>query len=534
MAFDRFDMLIRGGRVLDGTGNPYVKLDIGLSAGRIALLARDIDPERADQLLDVHGLAVCPGFIDTHTHDDLYVLVRPTADAKVLQGVTSVVTGNCGNSMTPKHRYRRGAFGRGGPEEIMEKVKGMSTFGEYLAAVEAARPGINVVPLVGHGSVRLFVIGSERRPPSTEELGRMKESVAAAMEEGAFGLSTGLIYPPGNYAETAEIVALAEVAARFHGVYTSHIRSEGQALLQALGEAIHIGEAAGLPVLISHHKAAGRPNWGKSKASLRLMEEARARGVEVSCDQYPYAAGSTFLGAALHPRHHAEGPKALSSKLRDPGYRQALIEELEAEETEGWENLLRNAGFENIVICQTEKHSEYLGRNLAELARAEGKSNYEFLFDLLAEETINVNVILFMMADEDIERIMAHPLTMIGTDGTPAFGLSRVHPRMSGTFPRVLGCYAREKGLLRLEEAVRKMTSLPAQTFNLKHKGLIREGYDADLVVFDPETIIDRATYAEPDLGPEGIAYVLVNGQIAADHGRITGATSGRVLRREA
>lgn len=530
---NNLDILIKNARVIDGTANPYYKTDIGISQGEIARIARNINEEQADIVIHANGLTVSPGFIDTHSHDDLFVIFKPTADEKVRQGVTSVVVGNCGNSVAPKERNRSGVFGRALPEAIIGLVKGISTFNDYLEAVNKAKPGINVIPLVGHSAVRIYVLGIENRPPTQKELEKMQFSVAQAMEEGAFGLSTGLIYPPGNYAETDEIIALASVVGEYAGIYASHIRNEGDNLLPAMEEAIEIGEKAGVPVLISHHKAAGKPNWGKSKLSLKMMADARDRGVEISCDQYPYTAGSTFLGAILPPHHYSEGPKALSLKLGQKSFRDSLIKELEPDAKEGQEHLLRGAGLENIYISQTQKHREYLGRSLAEIALSEGKDSYDLLFDLLMEEPIDINMVLFMMGDEDIHRIMKNPFTMIGTDGTPSFGESKIHPRMSGTYPRVLGEYVRKKRILPLEEAIRKMTSLPAQTFGLKNKGLIKEGFDADLVIFDPDTIIDQATYEEPDLPPLGISHVLVNGRIAVENGKIMGATSGKVLRHQ-
>lgn len=533
---DRFDLLIKDAQIVDGSGNPSYRSDVGISAGKISRIDPDIDTTGAKTLIDAHNLVVSPGFIDAHTHDDFLVLLRPTADEKILQGVTSLVTGNCGFSLAPlvkdKKTYVRELLGFVGGKEISDDFLEITTLDDYLKKIEAAKPGINVIPLVGHVNMRFALLGMENRAPNPAELESMKKLTADAMTDGAFGLSSGLIYPPGNYAQTEEIIELAKVAARFGGIYATHLRSESSALLGALTEAIKIGREAHLPVHISHHKAAGENNWGRSVESLKMMTEARARGIKITCDQYPYKAGSTYLGAVLPPRHLAEGPEELGRKLKDPCVRKEIMAEIETGGDGTWENFIIAAGFKNIRIATSPKHPEYLGRSISDIAQSQGKSGYDTLFDILAEEKLAATMIIFLLGDEDIERILRSPYTMIGTDGIPGFGATKPHPRLTGTFPKILGEFVREKGILSLEEAVRKMTSLSAQTFGVKQKGLLIEGYDADMVIFDPETIIDQSTYEEPDNKPLGIRYVLVNGEIAVENGRVTGATSGQVLRR--
>jgi len=532
---EEYDLIIRNGRIVDGTGNPYFRADVGIAGGKIRRMAKQIDPAGARRVIDAENRTVCPGFIDTHTHDDVYILKRPTCDDKVLQGVTTDVIGNCGQSAAPisaAHRQEITQFlhvlndGRTGPQDLA-----VTSFGDYIGKLEELKPGINVAPLVGHSTVRMCAMGMDNRAPGAAELKEMQSTVRRAMEDGAFGLSTGLIYAPGNYATTQEIVALAEMLAPFGGIYATHMRSESDAEFEAIAEAIRIGEEAGVPVHISHHKIAGKANWGKSTETLRMMTEARRRGVEVTCDQYPYRAGSTYLAAVLPPKVLAGGPDVFTRKLRDPAFRAEIVRTVEEADEPGWENLIKGGGFDGIMIAVSQR-VDYVGRMVADIARAENRNPYDVVFDLVAEEGIGVVAILFMMGEEDVRRIMQHPLTMIGSDGIPGFGVNKVHPRMTGTFPRVLGKYVREEAVLSLEEAVRKMTSLPAQTFGLKGKGLLKEGFDADIVVFDPATIIDRATYEEPNQGPEGIDYVFVNGVMAAEKGAILGATSGRVLRR--
>lgn len=532
---EQIELLIKNGCLIDGTGNPYYKADIGISNGQIILIDRNIDQSGAQQIINADGLIVSPGFFDTHSHDDLYLLINPVCDEKILQGVTTNIIGNCGFSLVPISDDYKGDIedalrvmgGRNMPEGYLK----IHSFDGYLKKLEALKPGINVLPLVGHSTIRIAVLGSANRAPTDSELERMEELVSNAMRDGAFGLSTGLIYAPGNYAKTDEIIELAKVASQFNGIYVSHIRSEGDTVFPAITEAIKIGEEANLPVHISHHKVIGKKNWGRSVETLKMMMEARARGVEITCDQYPYRAGSTFLAAVLPPSILSDGPEGYPQKLKNPKIRDAVITEIERGEEGQWENLIKGAGFENIVIAMSLSHHEYIGKSIDEIAKMGNKSPYDVIFDLVVEEKRGTVAVLFMMNDEDINRIIQSPITMIGTDGIPGFGVSRVHPRLTGTFPKILGRYVREKGVLSPEEAIRKMTSLPAQTFRVKKKGLLKEGFDADIVIFNPKTIIDKSTYEDPKQKPEGINYVLVNGEIAAKDGEVTGATSGKVLR---
>lgn len=530
-----FDLLIRNGQIVDGAGNPFYRADVAVRKGKITRIRKGIEPSAAARVIDASGSVVCPGFFDTHSHDDVYLLVAPHCEDKVLQGVTTDVIGNCGNTpvpLTEEHRL-----------EITETLKvisgqhvsdghlNFSTFREYLEKLENLKPGINVLPLVGHSTVRAAVMGMANRAPSDDELKSMKSLTADAMEGGAFGLSTGLIYAPGNYARTEEIIELARVASRFNGIYATHMRSEGDEELAAIAEALRISEEAGLPVHIAHHKVVGKANWGNSVKTLGMMAEARARGMQVTCDQYPYRAGSTYLAAVLPPAALAGGTKVSLPKMKDPAFRAEIVEMIEKGNQPGWESPIKGAGFDGLMIS-VSKHRDYVGKTVADIAKMGKKNPYDVIFDLLAEESTGVIVILFGMDEEDVVRIMQNPWTMIGSDGIPGFGVNKVHPRMMGTFPRVLGKYVREDAVLTLEEAIRKMTSLPAQTFGVQSKGLLKEGFDADIVIFDPATIIDTATYEEPNQRPKGIHYVLVNGEVAAEHGRITGATSGKVMRR--
>ncbi len=531
----KFDILLKNARVIDGTGNPYYLADIGLSGRRIARIERRIHAD-ADRIVDAKGLVVSPGFLDVHTHDDMYLMVKPTGDDKILQGVTTIVVGNCGFSVGPisdDHRTEIMAFLQvAGAKYLNEKDTNINSLDDYLKKLEALKPGINVMSLVGHSSIRVAVMGVDNRLPTTAELARMKELVAESMRAGACGLSSGLIYAPGNFADIAELTELAKAVAPFNGLYTTHLRSEGDVEFEAIREAIKIGEDAGIPTHISHHKIAGKQNWGNSVETLNMIAEARERGIQITCDQYPYRAGSTFLAAALPPSVLAGGYEAFAERMENPEFRAGIIETIENDTEKGWQNMIKDAGFDGIVVASAPQHKSYAGKSLTHIAEKENKSPYDVLFDTVMVEQHRAIAILFMIGDEDIERIMKSPFTMTGSDGIPGFGKENQHPRQAGTFPKVLGRYAREKGVLSLEEAIRKMTSFPAQTFGLKRKGLLKEGFDADIVVFDPETIIDRATYEDSYAVPEGISFVLVNGQVAMENGRITGANSGTVLKR--
>jgi N-acyl-D-amino-acid deacylase len=531
----KLDLVICNGSIIDGTGNPCYPAHIGIVDGKIACLSRDISNSNTSRIIDAEGKAVCPGFIDTHSHDDAYLLIKPQGDEKVCQGVTTDVIGNCGFSLAPisdEHRDDlRNALAIMGGGYLPEEFWNLSSFDEFLTILEDAKLGINVVPLVGHGTIRISVIGFENRPPTESELAEMKQLTAYAMQAGAFGLSSGLIYVPANYANTDEIIELAKVAGQFKGIYTTHMRSEGDQQMAAIDETLRIADEARIATHISHHKIIGRSNWGQSKDTLKLFAKARANGRVITCDQYPYRAGSTILAAALPPYIQAQGPQVFAEKLKEPAVRQAIINEIEKGSDAQWENFIKGAGFKNIIISVSPCHEEYIGKSIAEIAEMETKNPYDVFFDLLMEEGLEVIMVIFMMDEEDIIRIMKDPITMIGTDGIPNFGAGKVHPRMIGTFPRILGRYAREQGVIRLEEAVRKMTSLPAQTFGLYRKGILREGMDADIVIFDPKTIIEKSTFDNPSQPPAGISWVIVNGEVAVEHCNVIGATSGQVLR---
>jgi N-acyl-D-amino-acid deacylase len=491
------DLVIRGGTVHDGTGAPGVRADVGVRGDRI--VAVGVVAEPGAQELDAAGLVVAPGFIDVHSHDDFAVLLDPEMACKVLQGVTSDVVGNCGSGVVPFEAGLR-RFRRLHPDADPRPWDG---FGGYLERVGQARPSCNVAVLMGHGSLRYGAMGLEQRAPAAAELDRMAAWVREGVAAGAAGLSTGLIYEPGRYARTDEIVALArELGGPAGGLYASHMRNEAGGLLDAVRETIRIGEEAGVPVQISHHKASGRNNWGRVRDSLRLIDEARARGVDVTADQYPYVAGSTSLAAVLqNGAFRADSPGGLGQ--------------------------LEGA---DVLVASAPRHPEWEGQTLGALAASWALSDEAAAQRIVEAEGEACFVVVFTMDEADVRTVLAHPTTMIGSDGVPAGG--KPHPRLYGCFARVLGHYVRDHKVLELATAIHRMTGMPARKFQLADRGVVRAGAFADLVVFDPARIDDVATYDAPRRPPVGIRAVYVNGVAVGRDGAHTGARPGRALRR--
>jgi len=530
-----YDIIIRNGRIIDGCGNPWYKADIAIKDGKIIKIGK-VSPSEADEVIDATGLIVCPGFIDMHSHSDFFLLINPKAESKIRQGVTTEVIGNCGSSLSPILPDKVEIFKKRSGVLAEEVTWDWSSYKEYTEKLERQGIALNVAPLIGHGTLRVNIMEFENRPPTKDELDEMKALLEESLKNGAFGLSTGLIYTPGAYAKTEEIIELAKVASKYNGIYASHIRSESTWLLEAIEEAIRIGKEANIPVEISHMKAAGKKNWGKVKDALRLIEKARSEGIEITCDFYPYTAGSTGLAACLPPWAHEGGVEEMLKRLQDPAMRNKMREHIE-KGLPGWENLAGTAGWDNIVIAYCEKNKEYEGLSISQIAEKRGVDPFDAAFNLLIEEEGIVWIILHMMNEDDMKYVMRHPVSMVGTDGSSyaPYGVlarGKPHPRNYGTFPRILGRYVREQNVLTLQEAIRKMTSLPAQKLGLKDRGLIREGYWADIVIFDPKTIVDRATFKNPHQYPKGIEYVIVNGEITIKKGEHTGKLAGRVLRR--
>jgi len=527
-------VLIRGGLVVDGTGRPGCRADVALEEGRIAEIGAKLSGP-ARQVIEADGLVVAPGFIDIHSHSDGSVFAHPLSESKVLQGVTSEVVGNCGIGafpVTPEQKEE--LLGYLKIHEFVFAPAGITwtDLGEYARAVEALGPGPNIIPLVAHGALRSAAMGFEDREPAAAELTRMEELLAQALEQGAWGLSTGLIYPPGSFARTDELIALARVLARYGALYASHIRGESGTLLTALDEAIAIGAASGARVEVSHLKALGRPQWGQGKECLARLAAARARGVDVGADQYPYEASSTSLTALVPQWAHSGGAGELLKRLAAPELRERLETEIERE-------MLVRGGPERVLIAGvgSAKNAGVSGQTLAQIAQGWGLSPAAAVVRLLLEEKAAVGAVYFSMAEDDVEAILADERVAVGSDGrgmnAEADAGEATHPRSYGTFARVLGRYVREKGLLSLETAVYKMTGLPAERLRLTDRGRLRPGLAADVTVFDPAQVADRADFANPHRYATGIEYVFVNGCPIVAAGRLTGRAGGRVLRKD-
>lgn len=518
------DFVLRGGTVVDGTGAPGREADVAVAAGRIAAVGSDVG--RGAEEIDVRGLVVAPGFIDIHSHADLELLVEPRAESRIRQGVTLEVAGQDGGSVGPwsdaayretRERYRSSY----GVEIDFRDPPG------FLRRLARTPPVVNVATMVGHGAVRSFVMGREDRPARPGEVERMRDVVLDALRGGAVGLSSGLEYTPGSFADTDELVAVAE-ALRGTGLpYASHMRNEDDRLLAAVEEALHVGRRARVPVQISHLKAQGRRNWWKAEAVLHAIEEARAAGVDVHFDRYPYVAYATGLTNLFPAEARAGSSEAFLERLTDPERGPAL-------ERAAREKVALLGSWDAVQITRpgSEAHAWVRGRRLGEAAAERGIDPYELVLRLLVDGQGSVGMIGFGMSEENTARFLSHPLGMICSDGgsfAPYGPLSRSspHPRAYGSFPRVLGHYVRERGDLTLEAAVHKMSGLPARKLGLPDRGVIRPGAAADLVAFDPQVVADRATFTDPHRYPDGIPLVLVNGAVTLREGEQTGARAG-------
>jgi N-acyl-D-amino-acid deacylase len=527
--------ILKGGVVIDGTGSSRIRADVEVRDDKITRVGKFTSS--ADLVLDVEGLVVAPGFIDIHCHSDYALLIDPRAESMVRQGVTTEVIGNCGCSAAPLNEAVWDNLGflerekkplKRVLEGDYEKTPPWFTMKDYLQLLDRGRTAVNVVPLVGHNNVRIQAIGWDDRPASKEELEGMRGIVDQAMKEGAFGISSGLIYPPGSYADTNELIELSKPVAKYDGLYASHIRGEGRTLIECVKEAVAVGRGAGVRVQISHLKSSDPENWGKVKEALILIDNARIEGLDVTCDVYPYTAWCGQMSSMVPYWAHAGGVLEMRKRFDDPKLRQKVLAEMKegVPENPGWDNVM-------VVACQT--HKEFEGKRVSEIARNANVDSCDFAIDLSLAE-YDASITTFAMCEDDIKNVMRNPNTFIGSDGEAIapgglldYGLP--HPRYYGTFPRVLGRYARSENVLTLESAVQKMTSLPAKKLGLNSRGTIGEGMFADITVFDPIKINDTATYMAPKQYPEGIAYVFVNGVLTLQRGQRTGALSGKALR---
>ena len=515
-----FDLLITNARIIDGSGGPSVAGSVAVRDGRIAGVGRVAGP--AARTIDAGGQVLAPGFIDPHSHSDFTLLPDGNAESKIRQGVTTEVIGESG-SVAP---------------QTPTAERGWRDFSGYFSTVERGRTSVNLLSYVGLGQVRELVMGNDERAPKPNELEQMSRLVAEAMQQGAYGVATGLIYAPNAYARTDELIALARPASAAGGFYASHLRYDGEKLREGIEEAIAIGEGARIPVHVFHLKVTGAKNFGRMKEVIALVDAARSRGVEFSADQYPYVASSTGLSQTIPPWAHEGGGARLAERLKDPATRARIRREMD-DPHPIWENRLISAGtWHNVQLASIRQpaYKKYEGMRVDEAAKAAGKDAYDFVFEILIAHNGGVGCVWFIIDEGDLKLAMQQPWVSIGSDGSAlaASGPLRTgvpHPRSFGTFPRVLGKYVREEQVISLEQAVHKMSGLTASQLHIADRGLIKQGLAADLVIFDPATVADRATFTDPFQYPAGIPTVVVNGRVVLDQGRHTGERPGVVIR---
>lgn len=498
------DILIKNGRVVDGTGNSWIYSDVLIKDGKILAVGK-LGQVSATKTLDANGMFIAPGFIDVHTHIEGDELQNPTADNFIYDGVTTVITGNCGSSRVD--------------------------VAQYLAMIDSLKVSINVATLIGHNAVRRSVMGTSNRDPSEDETKKMEALVDTAMQQGAVGLSTGLIYIPGTYSKTSEIVRLAQVAAKYNGVYSSHMRSEGDSVVEAINEALHIGRIAKLPVEISHFKVSGQQNWGRSAETVAMIEKARLEGIDVTIDQYPYTASSTNLGTMIPDHILADGPDSIRARLTNATIKKSVIDQM-------LKSLKRRKlkHFSYAVVAYHRADTTLNGKSIEEINLIKGrKHKAKFEAETVIDLVLNggAGMVFHGMSEDDVKRIMKYPHNMFASDaGIRIFNEGVPHPRGYGTNARVLGKYVREEKVLSLEEAIRRMSSLPALKFNLSDRGLIRPGYAADIVIFDEKEVQDLSTFDKPHQYAKGFQFVMVNGVLTVENGKHTGARTGKALYR--
>jgi N-acyl-D-amino-acid deacylase len=528
----QFDVVIQNGMVVDGTGSPARRADVGLT-GKVIAAIGDLEGGGAGRRLDATGCIVAPGFIDIHNHSDLVLLADGRAESMIRQGVTTLVTGNCGLTPAPVHDAVR--------DDLKKTMIGPSygswrwnTFGEFLGELRAAPKATHVAPLVGHGAIRAAAMGFADRRPCPDELEAMKRLTTEAMEAGAVGMSTGLVYPPGLYCDTEELIALSRVVARHGGYYASHMRGEANPVVDSVREVLRIAREAEIAVQISHHKAAGRENWGKVRITHGLIEEA-ARTHDVTFDIYPYTAGSANLSQLVPPWAHVGGPEAMLTRLRDAALRSRVLHDM-VHGTPDWNNFFRIDWRDiRLAYVHSQRNRWMQGLSVQAAAERAGRDPVELAADVILEDDNRTTMVNFVMAEADVDFLLPKPESMIGSDGrafTPGgpTGEGHPHPRSYGAFPRVFACYVREKGLLTLEEAVHKMTAKPARKIRLDRRGTLREGNFADVAVFDPATIRDRATFESPHQFAEGFRWVIVDGHVTLDGGALSDRLVGQLL----
>lgn len=528
---NRFDLIIKNGLVIDGSSPTIYPADLGVKKDKI-IAVEDLAHAGADKIIDAKGLIVSPGFIDIHTHTDTELLANPKGESKIHQGVTTEVSGNCGSSPFP--------LNENDSQELYGSLKDRygidtrwQTTDEFLRAIEKAQPSLNYATFTGHGDLRAFVIGKIDIQPTPAQLDEMKMVLAKTMEAGSLGLSTGLEYAPGSYARTPELIELCNVVKDYNGVYATHMRNEDDTVEEAIEEALEICRQSGVSLQISHLKACNQSNWHKVDHMLEVIQNAHDQGLPVHADRYPYNAWSTGLSSFLPLWSRQGNTDDILERLRNKDDLKKIktYTEGRGRRIGGWDRVL-------ISNCRNTENEIYEGKSIRECTAMTGKEPFEFIRDLLINERNRVSVIGFAMDEDNLKKVLASPLVMIGSDGSAVapygkLGEGKPHPRFYGTFPRVLGKYAREEKIFDLVTAVRKMTGMAADKLQLKQRGYLKKGYFADVVIFNPETVIDNATFSDPHQYPTGIETVIVNGEITIDKGQHTGAGRGKVIRHQ-
>jgi len=528
------DIIIKNGWIADGSGSPIYRGDIGIKDGSIRSVGR-IPHENGIEIIDANDLIVAPGFIDIHSHDDLYVLENEKTEAKVRQGVTTTIVGNCGFGLFPVvednrrlfHEYAASLFGE--PET---SLFGFESLADLSQALQSKGTVLNVKSLTAHGVIRLAVMGFRPERPTQDEMNHMKSLLRKSMKDGSIGMSLGLIYPPGCYAETDELVQLSKVVSEEGGIVTCHIRNEANLLIESIEEMLYIAKEVQVPLEISHLKTIGSLNTGKAIQAVQLLSKARLEGVDVTFDQYPYTAGSTTLTTLLPPWALEGGINRMLERINNPTNREMIKKDIyEGIPGSVWETMWKLIGWDQIMICSVTcmSNKQYEGKFVHEIVKDTALNPIDFILDLVLEEKGNVMIITFLQDPNEMEQVMTHELQMFGTDGLPMKG-KKVHPRLYGTYPRVLGTYVRDKQVLQLEKAINKMTYRPAHRLGLQDRGLILPGMVADITIFNRNTIEDLATYTNPSIYPVGIETVIVNGQIVLHKNHFTSSKPGQFL----
>lgn len=527
------DLIIWNGKIIDGTGSPWFYGNLAVNRGKIVKIGK-LQNEKGKIEIDAHDQIVSPGFIDMHVHTDLFILDDPLVEAKVRQGITTELLGQDGIAAAPlpdkfKEDWRSNLSGLDGNPDISWD---WTTLDDYLTKIENNHPSYNLAVLAPHGNIRMEVMGLDDRPATDEEIIQMQKVLRRCLDEGAVGMSTGLIYPPCCFAEMKELEALCCVLAEYGVPLVIHQRSEGDEVLESMDELIQMMKRCGVHLHFSHLKNCGQFNWVKTPNLLDKIDKAREEGVEVTFDQYPYTAGSTMLSAILPPWAHAGGAELMLRRLKDPVLRERMIKEMSSA-LKGWDSIAKWAGWHGIVITsvESEENQKFVGKSIEEIGKMTSRTDYgQIALDLIDQEKNAVGMIDFTINEEDIKMIMKHPAGTLGTDGLLA---GKPHPRAYGSFPRVLGRYVREQGVLPIEQMIRRFTSQPARIIGLQNRGILREGMAADIVIFDQNTIIDQATYEHPRQYNIGIDKVIVNGQVIIDGDKAYRVPAGKVIRRE-